>query len=188
MAIRRPNLVTDRFTIVPNDWVRDTSLSWKARGLLAYLVSHSEGWSTSIRDLVSHGPDGREAVRTGILELEAAGYLIREQGRDDENRFVEVDYVVSDPRSENRATGKPRTENRTTYKKNSSTEEHQSEHHEQQPRRGRATEKQVALIEDLYRASGRWPTDEAIASWQAMSIAAADTEIRALKRERERYA
>lgn len=211
MGITRGALDFDRgFTRLPNEWVRDERLSWKARGLLAYLMSHSEGWSTSIRDLERHGPDGRDSIRAGIAELEAAGYLVREQGRDRDNRFVEAEYVITDPSNVpmtgNPTTGNPTTENPSTYKKNSEAVE-QSPEHEQQPasadqqnqsdareyqvvpdRTGLASYRQMVMLGDLWKASGRWVTEEQVAGWRKLSIAEADTEIKALRRERERYA
>lgn len=113
----RHNLHFDTgYTQIPNAWVRDERLSWKARGLLAYLLSHRPGWSTSIASLVKVGLDGRDGVRAGITELEAAGYLVREQGRDAGTaRFSEVDYVLCDPfavppSAEKPSTAEPPTE------------------------------------------------------------------------------
>lgn len=67
----------DGHTIVANRMVRDKNLSFKARGILTYLGSHSEGWETSEERLAQEGTDKLHAVRTGLAELEEDGYMLR---------------------------------------------------------------------------------------------------------------
>ena len=67
----------DRFTVVPNDAIRDDRLSWKARGILIYLLSQPDGWRAKSSHLWTQAPNGRDAVRGGLKELEDAGYLVR---------------------------------------------------------------------------------------------------------------
>jgi hypothetical protein len=188
MSIRRESLHFERgFTRIPNEWARDARLSWKARGLLAYLMSHTEGWTTSLSDLVEKGIDGRDAIRTGLLELERLGYLVRERARNDDGTLAGIDYLLQDPFS-------PVTDNPTqddpaqddpTPKKNR-VQKTSSPVDEQQPR-GRATNSQRAMMRDLYEATGRWITEDVEAGWKAMSIAEADGEIKRLTSERRRH-
>jgi hypothetical protein len=67
----------ENFTIVSNAIVRDHRLTWKARGLLIYLLSQPDHWRTSTARLASVGPEGIHAVRAGLKELEQAGYIRR---------------------------------------------------------------------------------------------------------------
>ena len=99
MRIRRGFVqATDHFTIIPNAWVRDVDLSRRARGLLAELLSHREGWDVSIESLWRTGTEGREAVRKAVQELEEAGYLRREQqGGTGGEKFGTAEYVLLDP-------------------------------------------------------------------------------------------
>ncbi len=98
MSIRRgPIARVDHFTIIPNDWVRDHNLSRRAKGLLCELMSHREGWEITIDSLMASGPEGRDAIRGAILELEAAGYLRQERERDAGGRLKGSDYTVTDP-------------------------------------------------------------------------------------------
>lgn len=86
----------DNFTIISNNWLRDERLSFKARGLLAYIESHSIDWKINVGWLVAHSVEGKEAIRSALAELELHGYLNREQ----ENvggRFGEVHYVTQEP-------------------------------------------------------------------------------------------
>lgn len=93
-AIRRGQRPADRFTMISNDFHRDARLSFKARGLGGYLLSHSEGWNTSVAAIAKANGVGRDAVRTGLAELESLGYLRRVQARTDDGRLGEVDYLI----------------------------------------------------------------------------------------------
>lgn len=65
----------ENFTLVANATLRDSTLSLRARGLLAVLLSRPDDWTVIQGELESLGPDGRHAVRAARRELEAAGYL-----------------------------------------------------------------------------------------------------------------
>ena len=87
-----------RFTVIDNDIVRNHSLSFKARGLLIYLLSMPDDWSVSSHHLASVGAEGRSAVRTGLTELVELGYLVRERRQDPETgRWGWVQTVYDQP-------------------------------------------------------------------------------------------
>lgn len=67
----------ENFTIINNDVIRDHRLSWKARGLLIYVLSQPDHWRTSSAHLASISPEGIHAVRSGLKELQTLGYLRR---------------------------------------------------------------------------------------------------------------
>jgi hypothetical protein len=97
ITIRRGPLPTDHFTIVSNTWLRDEALPWGARGLLAWMASHADGFVITEDVIVAAGPAERAAVRTMTRALEEAGYLRRER-----TPIVtggsSVSYVLTDPR------------------------------------------------------------------------------------------
>lgn len=94
--IRRGVMATDHFTQIANALFRDHRLSFKAKGLFGYIASHQNGWEISVAGLVRCGPDGRDAVRTGLKELEAHGYLVRERLRRTDGTLGEVVYCITD--------------------------------------------------------------------------------------------
>lgn len=73
MIIRRER--RDRFTVIDNVAVDDVKLSFKALGLLTYLLSKPDGWSANYRQLATARTDGEASVRSGMTELREAGYL-----------------------------------------------------------------------------------------------------------------
>lgn len=97
MAIHRGPLPTDSFTIISNTWLRDARLSWKAKGLLAYVASHAAGHALTTEQIIAEGSDGRDSIRAGLVELEQAGYLRRIILRDQQGRAAGTDFEVCDP-------------------------------------------------------------------------------------------
>jgi len=65
----------DNYTILNNKSLTDARLSWKARGLWAYLMSLPADWEVSVNDLVKRGPDGRDSVYGILKELKSYGYI-----------------------------------------------------------------------------------------------------------------
>lgn len=60
---------------LPRALLRDRRLSWAARALFAFLWDLPLGWRPNARHLAQMGPDGRDAVRARLAELEAVGAL-----------------------------------------------------------------------------------------------------------------
>lgn len=76
MIVRGPR-PSDNFAQIHNAALADGRLSFKARGILAFLLSRPPGWKTSAERLARSGTDGERAVKSGLKELEAHGYLKR---------------------------------------------------------------------------------------------------------------
>jgi len=76
------------FTQIPNIIIRNPNLSFKAKGLLALLLSNKEGWKSYIETIKQMSKDNESAIRTGIAELEANGYLLRLRYRDQSTKQI----------------------------------------------------------------------------------------------------
>lgn len=123
--IRSRHNFDDHFTQIPNSWLRDQRLSFKAIGLLAQIMSHNPGWVMSIESLAKYNGVGKDQVRSAIKELEEVGYLVRTQTRTETQQFAETEWRTFDPNEP--SLEKPSSENPTsanpTPKKNNLKEE-----------------------------------------------------------------
>jgi hypothetical protein len=108
--IRGAHSFDGQFTQIPNDWLRDGRLSLKARGLLALLMSHTPGWSVSIKSLIAQNMEGRDSLKAAVGELECFGYLERGQNRT-EGKFSESTWTTKSPQTGFPQTDKPQTDN-----------------------------------------------------------------------------
>lgn len=97
MAVRRGPVPADNFSIISNTWLRDSRLSWKAKGLLAYIASHAPGHVLTTAQMHAEATDGPDAVRSGLVELEAAGYLVRIELRNGRGHRTGTDYELREP-------------------------------------------------------------------------------------------
>lgn len=105
--IRGKHKFDGHFTQIPNHWLRDKRLSYKARGLLAELLTHSIGFEVSRERLARSGHDGDRSIRTAISELEAVGYLKRSQSRSGGQQWGPAIWVTCDPEESNNPSEEP---------------------------------------------------------------------------------
>lgn len=105
-TVRRGRMAADDFAHVSNQFARDARLSLKARGLGLWLFSHRDGWELSVRSIAKQVGAGVESVQNALKELEEHGYLTRQQANEN-GRFGEMDYVVTDIPAGDTAYGKP---------------------------------------------------------------------------------
>ena len=74
---------------------RNRTLSMKARGLFCTIWSLPEAWDFSVSGLAVLGKDSAAGIKTGLRELENAGYIRIEQDRKN-GRFSGNCCVVSE--------------------------------------------------------------------------------------------
>lgn len=98
------------FTKLSNAQIRDDRISWKARGLLAYLLSLPDWWQLRVSKLVEQGPDGRHSTRAGLAELQKFGYVLIERERNARGRFERTLWtIVEEPSANPRDIATPAT-------------------------------------------------------------------------------
>ena len=101
MGIIRTEKRRNPFAQIDRRCLEDAGLSWKAKGLLAYLLSRPNDWSVYVKQLVDVSTDGKHATRSGIDELITARYVERNAVRNDAGQFQGYEYVVYEqPRDE----------------------------------------------------------------------------------------
>lgn len=94
MIIRRQ--ITANFTIIPNDAIMDTRLSIGARWLLCYLLSRPQDWVVRVGDIQKQAAVGRDKAYSLIKELIGAGWVRKDEGRQEGGKWAGVEYVVMD--------------------------------------------------------------------------------------------
>ncbi len=110
--------ITSTYGVVPNHLLRDKKLSLKSKGLFAYLQSKPDQWNFSVERISGETKDGVESVRSGIKELENAGFLTRKAVKGEGSTFEGYDYILSEnPSADKPSTDELSSENRHTYSK-----------------------------------------------------------------------
>ena len=101
------------YTVLSNQTLSDKTLSFKARGLLAFMLSKPTDWEFFITEIITNSDkDGAGSVRAGIKELIAAGYLTCKQPKTKHGRWGKSIWDVWErPHTENPHTENPHTEN-----------------------------------------------------------------------------
>lgn len=94
MAVFRVYKESGNFVTVHKSFIHDDNLSWKAKGILLYLLSRPDDWRIYETELNKHSSDGRDSLRTGIKELEQAGYIHRTRRRNEKGQLREYEYQV----------------------------------------------------------------------------------------------
>ena len=67
------------YTVMSNYHLRDKNLSYKAKGLLSFMLSLPAEWDYSINGLVAISKEGVKAIRNILQELQQNGYLVIEK-------------------------------------------------------------------------------------------------------------
>jgi len=120
-GIYRAGLDFERgFTRIPNYWLRDSRISFKAKGLLAYLLSHEVGYTITLGQIERETGDGKSAIRATVSELESAGYLMTQRTTDERGYNAGLAWFLQDPnpKCENPTLENPTLENRTALEEN----------------------------------------------------------------------
>lgn len=101
MATFRVYKESGNFVTVHKNFIHDPNISWKAKGILLYLLSRPDDWQVYEKELEKHCLDGRDSLKNGIKELETTGYIVRTRKRDDKGRLREYEYSVYEQPTQN---------------------------------------------------------------------------------------
>lgn len=95
------------FVQIHRELFENSTLSWKAKGLMGYLLSRPRDWEIRLGDLVARSRDQRDSVYSAIRELRRAGYVDLETVRGPRGQFAFRRYVVYEDPSRGRPTPPP---------------------------------------------------------------------------------
>ncbi|KRO14221.1 hypothetical protein IV64_GL001705 [Lactiplantibacillus xiangfangensis] len=89
-------LAQNNYTVIDNAIIRDKSLSWKAKGVFAYLWSMPDDWEFYETEVMTHAKDGRDSLRSAIKELQDHHYMQRTRSRNEKGQVKTSDWELSD--------------------------------------------------------------------------------------------
>ena len=79
---------TKNFTQVPNNLLRNSKISGKAKALLCLLMSNEEDLDNYTTNLQEMMKEGKDAIYSGVRELEKFGYLKIMSYRDKKGKII----------------------------------------------------------------------------------------------------
>ncbi len=88
---------TKPFAMIDKACLEDVRLSWKARGILVYLLSKPGDWEVRSADLIAKSEhDGRAAVRFAMKGLVKCGYAKLQPNQSEGGRWDGQGYNISE--------------------------------------------------------------------------------------------
>lgn len=85
------------YSVIHNQFLRKKDLSWKAKGILAYILMLPDDWNINLKEIMTHATEGEAAFRSGWKELKESGYVNRYPVKDkDTKRILHWETVVSE--------------------------------------------------------------------------------------------
>lgn len=86
------------WTEIQNDTLRDARLTFRARGVLARLLSNADGFRMTAIELAAESPlEGRQAVLAALKNLREAGYVVQKRHQDERGRWRTETFVYDTP-------------------------------------------------------------------------------------------
>lgn len=93
-TIVRVNKRSNPYVVIDKTALNDDRLSWKAKGVLCYLLSLPDDWKIYLNELKNHSSDGRDSTATAVNELIKFGYCTREVNRDEKGKITGYTYNI----------------------------------------------------------------------------------------------
>ncbi|PEY75279.1 DnaD domain-containing protein [Bacillus cereus] len=152
------------YSVIHNTPLRDEKLSWRAKGLLAYMLSLPDDWTFHATELSQHAKDGKEITTKTIQELKKAGYLKRYPVQDPKtgkiSHWETAVYEVPSTEPENQSVEKP-VSGKTSRRESNDRETSDMENH--------PMEKQTLLSTDNLPSTNKQNTNKQNTNKQSSS-------------------
>ncbi len=104
--------------MVANEVLKDKNISFKSKGIYAYLFSKPDEWDFSSNRIVLETKDARKSILSGLRELEDSGYLSREKLPNGRMEYTLKHSIALSPKRELRLDD-PKSQNGTVPKRHS---------------------------------------------------------------------
>jgi len=102
------------YVMVDRRPIDNPKLSYRAKGVLTYLLSRPDGWEVNIGDLQNHGIEGRDALRNTLSELREAGHLEyqqeRQAGKFSTGKILVYEVPLAEPQTDYQEAEEPDTD------------------------------------------------------------------------------
>lgn len=83
------------YVVMNRTALNDNRLSWKAKGIMAYMLSMPDDWVFYMDELITHSTDGKDSFKSGFKELKDNGYVERKAIKDENTkRIVSWETIV----------------------------------------------------------------------------------------------
>jgi hypothetical protein len=118
------------FAVIPNEAIRNPLITSNAFRLLAYIMSHQDGYEVTYEQIERQTSLGRFAINQAIANLTSLGWLQVDRPKLPNGQFGAKSWTVLDPHSTtvgNSTVESPHVVQSTDIKKNTSKEEHVKE-------------------------------------------------------------
>ncbi|WP_144513664.1 conserved phage C-terminal domain-containing protein [Bacillus mycoides] len=105
------------YTTINNTGLRDERLTWKAKGILAYILSLPDDWVFYMEEVATHSKDKLDSLKSGIKELKEHGYVKRYPVKNEKGKIARWEMIIYEvpqgeyPLVENPQMEKPLVEN-----------------------------------------------------------------------------
>ena len=95
------------FTAIPNQFLRDNNISFKAKGLFTYMYSMKNGWNFTIKSISKQQKQGELSIKNAMDELKKHGYIKYKKYSNGKGEY----YLNPMPNQENPNQENPNQEN-----------------------------------------------------------------------------
>ena len=104
---------TKNYTVMSNYHLQDKNISYKAKGLLSFILSLPDNWELNVKGLVTVSKEGIKAINAILKKLELNNYLTRERKQKSNGRFFYEYNIFEIPYTQKGLTDKGYTLNGT---------------------------------------------------------------------------
>lgn len=89
------------YSTIHNGFLRRKDLSWKAKGIMAYILQLPDDWNVVLSEVVKNATEGQSAFDSGWKELKDAGYVKRQPVKHEKtNKILYWETIVTESVSE----------------------------------------------------------------------------------------
>ncbi|OLR26028.1 DnaD domain-containing protein [Bacillus cereus] len=100
------------YTTINNTGLKDKRLSWKAKGILAYILTLPDDWIFFMEEVTKHSKDGIASLKAGMKELKECGYVKRFPIKGEDGKIIKWEMIIYEvPQVENQLVEKPLVDN-----------------------------------------------------------------------------